>query len=148
MLKRLQPPHVLLAALVMMALLHLALPVARLLALPWNLLGLVPVAVGMALHHAGVRALKRARTTTHTRGVPSALVTGGVFRISRHPVYLGFGCVVAGCAAILGTLAPLLVVPGFVLAVDRLFIAPEERRLAARFRGTWAGYRAGVRRWL
>lgn len=148
MLKRLEPPHVLLAAITLMAVLHVALPGTRLLVAPWNMVGVMLVVFGMALNQAALRALKQAQTTTHTRGMPSTLVTEGVFRLSRHPIYLGFTSVLLGCAMILGTLTPFLVVPLYVLATDRLFITPEEQRLALRFRGRWDAYRADVRRWL
>ncbi len=131
-----------------MAGLHIVFPVAHLLPVPWNLFGVIPVAFGLALTQAALRALKQTGTTTHTHGIPSVLVTQGVFRLSRHPIYLGLACVVFGCALILGTLTPLLVVPLYVWAVARLFIAHEEQRLALRFGQAWAAYCTEVRRWV
>lgn len=147
-LKRLQPPHVLLIAVAIMALLHIVFPVARVLPVPWDLVGVMPVVFGLALTQAALRALKETGTTTHTHGMPSALVTRGVFRLSRHPIYLGLASVVLGCALILGTLSPLIVVPLYVWAVERLFITHEEQRLALRFGQAWSAYCTEVRRWV
>lgn len=148
MKNRVQPPHIVLLAMLVMVLLHYALPLAVLLPLPWNMFGVIPVVFGLALNQAALRALKQVGTTTHTRGMPSALVTEGVFRLSRHPIYLGMLCVLTGSALILGTLAPLLVVPVFAWTVERLFIAHEEQRLSKRFGQAWAGYASEVRRWV
>ncbi len=148
MKNRVQPPHIVLLAMLVMVVLHYALPLAVVLSLPWNMIGVIPVVFGLALNQAALRALKQVGTTTHTRGMPSALVTEGVFRLSRHPIYLGMLCVLTGSALILGTLSPLLVVPAFAWAVERLFIAHEEQRLSKRFGQAWAGYASEVRRWV
>lgn len=148
MRKRVQPPHVMLAAMLLIAALHIGFPITWVLPPPWNFGGLLLVIAGLVINEVALRALKRARTTTHTHGTPSTLVQWGVYGVLRHPIYLGMCLVVLGAALILGTLTPLIVVPLFAVTVDWLFVSQEERRLADTFGAEWDMYTARVRRWL
>ena len=113
-------------------------------------LGMLLIATGFAVAMAGVREFRRARTTVNPLkpDAASALVTSGVFRYSRNPMYLGMLLVLAGWAALLGNpVATLMLIP-FVLMLNSLQIEPEERVIAARFGAEFASYRRRVRRWI
>jgi protein-S-isoprenylcysteine O-methyltransferase Ste14 len=106
--------------------------------------------VGGAIAFAGSRAFKRVRTTINPLRPEkaSALVTGGVYRLTRNPMYLGLTFVLVGFGfwlrwwpAVLGPIA-------FVGYITRFQILPEERALGARFGAPYAAYRERVRRWL
>ena len=103
---------------------------------------------GVALHLAADRAFLRAGTTRATRGRPEVLVTGGVFRWSRNPMYLGGALFLMGSALALGPVAGMLAVPVYLLLVKTLYIAPEEEVLVARFGEAYEAYRSRVRRWI
>ena len=76
------------------------------------------------------------------------MVSSGIYGRTRNPMYLGFLLALAGWAAWLANGAALLVLPVFVLLMNRLQIAPEERALGAHFGAEYQGYRARVRRWI
>jgi protein-S-isoprenylcysteine O-methyltransferase Ste14 len=76
------------------------------------------------------------------------LITGGIYRLSRNPMYTGLAIMVAGGALLAGTWWPLFTLPLAVLAVRQLAIKPEEAYLAERFGVTYDNYRRSVRRWL
>lgn len=78
----------------------------------------------------------------------SALVTGGVFRVTRNPMYLGMALIVLGAALLLGSATPLAVVILLALLLDRAFISPGERMLADTFGDQFQEYRGRVRRWI
>lgn len=78
----------------------------------------------------------------------SVLVTGGVFRLSRNPMYLAMAAALAAACLVWPHLSGPLWLAGFVLWIDRFQIVPEERFLAARFGRDFAAYRTRVRRWL
>jgi protein-S-isoprenylcysteine O-methyltransferase Ste14 len=105
---------------------------------------------GVLINLAGVVEFRRAGTTLNpTRPeATSAMVSGGVYRLTRNPMYLGFLLALLGWATWLGNLLALAVVAGFVLYLTRFQIVPEERLLAQRFGGEFAAYRQRVRRWL
>ena len=113
------------------------------------------VAVALALAGglialAGVREFARAHTTVNplAPGQASALVTYGVFGYSRNPMYLGMLLVLIGWGVWLGNAAAFIGLPLFVLLLNVLQIAPEERAMRARFGDAFARYAARVRRWI
>jgi len=98
----------------------------------------------------GVLDFRRASTTVDPRdpSLSSALVVDGVYRYSRNPMYLGFLLALIGWALYLQSWLALLVLPGFVLYLNRYQIRPEEQALEARFGEGFRDYRRRVRRWL
>ena len=147
-LKQQGPLVVLLAFLVVQIAAHWLLPGGRVIRFPWSLLGVLPLAGGIALASVAEGAFKRVGTPVSPAFPPTALVTSGVYARSRHPMYLGFALAVLGVALLLGSLVPLLLVAAFVVVADRVLIAPEERTMAGTFGAAWTAYAARVRRWL
>ena len=145
--RHVKPPHLLLLILVVLPVAHLAVPLALLAPVPWNLAGILLVAVGIALNIFADALFKGYGSVRACRG-PDVLVTGGPYGVSRNPMYLGFALILAGIAVLLGTLAPLLLAAGFVFLAERLFIRHEEAVLAERYGDEWIAYAARVRRWL
>lgn len=107
------------------------------------------VIAGAGIAAAGVRAFHRARTTVNpTRpDTASTLVTHGIYRYTRNPMYLGFVLALLGWAVWLSHAAAFAGPLVFVLLMSRLQIIPEERALARRFGNEFAAYRSRVRRW-
>lgn len=108
------------------------------------------VGVGALVCIAGVVAFVRAKTTVnpHKPDEASELVSSGVYRVTRNPMYLGFALALVGWALFQGSLWGLVWVAAFVVYLDRFQIRPEERALAAAFGRTFEDYCARVRRWL
>jgi len=108
------------------------------------------LAAGGGLMVAAAASMFAARTTINPMkpARASKLVTGGVFRWSRNPIYLGDLLILAALAVWLGQIANLALLPAFVAYIGRFQIRAEERALAARFGAEYAAYRARVRRWL
>jgi len=113
-------------------------------------LALALAGLGIALGVAAVVQFKRARTTIHPQDPEksTALVTSGVYRFTRNPMYLGMLTLLAAWALWLANAAALIVLPLFVGYLNRFQIAPEERALQARFGAAFADYRRAVRRWI
>lgn len=98
----------------------------------------------------GVVSFRRARTTVNplTPQAASSLVTTGIYRFSRNPMYLGMLLLLAAFAVVLANAAALLVLPFFVVYMNRFQIAPEERALSAMFGPDFTAYTQRVRRWM
>ncbi len=148
MTTRVLPPTYFLASSALIAALALVLPVAAFVAWPWRAAGLVPIAVGVWLNLAADRAFKTAGTTVKPFERSSALLTDGVFRFTRNPMYLGMTLILAGFALLLGAISPFLVVAAFVVVIATRFIPVEERMLAETFGDAWTAYSRRTRRWL
>jgi len=113
-------------------------------------LAIAVFALGLAIELIAAARFFRARTTVSPLSPQKAttLVTGGLNRISRNPMYVGQALLLAGWALWLAhALAPLGAV-AYVLWITRFQILPEERALAARFGEDYAAYRARTPRWL
>lgn len=110
----------------------------------------VLVGFGGAIALAGVWQFRRARTTVHPMRpeTASALVTDGVYRHTRNPMYLGLLLALFGWALLLGQPTALLLAAAYVPVMNRLQIIPEENALRARFGAAFHAYQARVRRWL
>lgn len=106
--------------------------------------------LGVTLNLLPKLAFRRARTTVNPLrpSASSALVTHGVYRYTRNPMYLGQAIVLTGAVLYLQNPVAWLAVPLFVLYITRLQIVPEERVLSARFPEAYALFRQRVRRWL
>ncbi|MDP9618021.1 MULTISPECIES: isoprenylcysteine carboxylmethyltransferase family protein [Stenotrophomonas] len=117
--------------------------------MPELLAGLVMV-FGVVLNLLPKLAFRRVGATVNPLrpAASSVLVTHGVYRYTRNPMYLGQATVLAGAMLYLQNLAALLAVPLFVLYINRWQIVPEERALSARFPEAYAAFRQRVRRWL
>ncbi len=107
-------------------------------------------ALGAAVAFAGVIAFRRKRTTINplTPSASSSVVSGGVYRVSRNPMYLGFLLALAGWAVYLSNAGAALLLPGFVSYMTQYQIKPEERALLSKFGSEFAQYMTRVRRWL
>ena len=78
----------------------------------------------------------------------TALVTTGVYRYSRNPMYLGMASVLLGLAITVGATTALLVPPVFMAIIEFRYIRPEEEMLRGVFPEEFPAYCQQVRRWL
>jgi len=146
--KRMLPPTCLLIAVVLMVVLGYFLPVAHLIPRWWNLVGVVPIILGIILDLLADRFFRQVHATVKQGGKPAVLAVGGVYAISRNPMYLGFELILVGIAVLLGSVSPWAVVAGFGFLVQRAYICNEERVLARKFGDLWKGYCKHTPRWI
>ena len=146
---RIPPPIILVLTLVIMKGLAM-LPGPTWQAAYLNGCGAIIIFLGFAVAAAGVIRFRNAKTTVNPLDPSraSSLVTGGVFSLSRNPMYLGMLLVTIGWGVILGSLLSLIAVLGFALFINRFQIAPEERAMRALFGGEFSNYCAKTRRWI
>ena len=111
--------------------------------------GLIALAGGL-IDVTGVVTFLRARTSVNPMrpAKASAVVSEGIFGLTRNPMYLGLVLVLTGWFVYLGVLSAIAGPISFVLYVHRFQILPEERALAAKFGDEYRAYLARVRRWL
>jgi protein-S-isoprenylcysteine O-methyltransferase Ste14 len=113
-----------------------------------QVLGGVLIVFGLWLLVSAGGLFSRAETGVIPFRNVSVLVTDGVYRYSRNPMYLGMSLVLWGCAVTVGASTALLVPPVFVVIIWLRFISPEEAMLRGLFPEQFADYCACVRRWI
>ena len=111
-------------------------------------LGWILLIAGLALMGWAPIHFRRARTSISPYGQPSALITGGPFRLSRNPIYLADAMVLAGLCLAAQAPYALILLPLFIWLITTRFIRREEARLAETFPQDFAAYCRQTRRWL
>lgn len=105
---------------------------------------------GAGISLAGVISFRRAKTTVNPMKPTktSSLVSSGIYRHTRNPMYLGLLLVLIAWAVFLSSVWPFVGPVTFVLYINRFQITPEERVLSAMFGSDYTVYKSRVRRWL
>ena len=142
------PPVYLFLSMAIMVFLHFLLPGTKVLAFPWNLLGVIPLALGVVINLVADKSFKKHETTVKPLETSTVLITVGVFRLTRHPMYLGFVLILLGIAILMGSFTPYAVVLIFAIFMDTVFIKYEEKKLQETFSELWLEYKKKVRRWV
>lgn len=142
------PPTYLLAAVLLMLGLHFLFPITQLFVGLWRLTGILPLILGIIASYMAEGQFRRAGTTVQPFETSSLLVTDGLYRFSRNPMYLGMALVLLGCACTVGATTALAVPPAFMAIIEWRFIRPEEAMLRALFPQEYPAYCSRVRRWL
>lgn len=111
---------------------------------------IVALIVGIGFCLLGVLSFRRAKTTVNPLKpeTASSLVSSGIYRVSRNPMYVGFALFLTAWAIYLASPWSLIGVLGFVLYMNRFQIVPEERAMAVLFGEAFVIYKSKVRRWL
>ena len=112
--------------------------------------GAAVMLLGLALDTLGLVVFLRARTTVNplSPDKASAVVTTGIYRYTRNPMYLGMLLVLTGWAVYLAAPFALLAPAGFAAYITRFQIRPEEEILLEKFGEPYREYLGRVRRWL
>jgi protein-S-isoprenylcysteine O-methyltransferase Ste14 len=141
------PPLILLGALALGFLLERFRPMA----LPGRdtrlVVGLALVVAALALFAAAYRAFRAAGTNVETNKPSSVVVTKGLYRLSRNPIYVLMAALLAGIGIAAGSAWVIAMVVPFAAIIRYGVVAREERYLEAKFGDEYRLYRARVRRW-
>ena len=114
------------------------------------ILGAAAWLVAGAILSAALIAFRRLRTTMNPLypGQTNCIVTSGIFRYTRNPMYVSMLIALLGWGLFLGQLSALVGLIIYIVAITRLQIVPEERMLEAKFGGPFTRYRGMTNRWI
>lgn len=144
------PPMVALVTAVLMWLISWSLPLFAFVFPARNALGIALVTAGFMIAISGVVTFRRAKTTVNPTKPQSSssLVSWGVYRVTRNPMYLGLFLILIAWAIFLSKPIAFLFLPAYILYIDSFQIVPEERVLTTLFGPDFIAYKSRVRRWL
>lgn len=111
---------------------------------------LVILIAGFALIIVGASAFISAKTTINPMSPESAtsIVSSGIYKLSRNPMYVGLFIMLMAWVIFLGNILTALLLPPFILCMNRSQIIPEENALLTKFGDEYARYMKSVRRWI
>lgn len=106
------------------------------------------IAAGLLIDGAAAGHFRRLGTHPAPWQPTTVLVTDGLYRFTRNPIYIGFALLYLGIAVAMNSLITVGLLLPCLIAIDRLAIVREEAYLAAKFGPAYEAYRKKVRRWL
>ena len=139
---KIPPPVYMLIMAYIMWLLDKFLPLYNWLNSPWNKLGLIIIGMAVLLDIWSLLLFFHAKTTPNPMkpGSTSHLITSGLYRYSRNPMYLGLLVMLIGWGLYLGSLGPLSMLPLFTWLLTKQQIEPEEAILMGKFGPEYKDY--------
>lgn len=147
---KIPPPAVaLLCAAGMWAIAHYSAPYVLSPVMRWALVAIYAI-LGAAFDFAGLLAFRQSKTTINPLHPEksSTLVSHGIYRVTRNPMYCGMASLLLAWAAYLQSPLSVFGVLVFIGYITQFQIKPEERMLEALFGDEYSRYCARVRRWL
>ncbi|WOF75213.1 isoprenylcysteine carboxylmethyltransferase family protein [Parvibaculaceae bacterium PLY_AMNH_Bact1] len=145
-MQKIIPPILVAICILTMVALHIIVPITPAFDQPM-LAGVIGLA-GLFFILSSARLFSRVDTEIHTFHKPRKLVTSGLFRFSRNPIYLGFVLLLLGVAIGLGSLAPFLMVAVFFVVANLWYIPFEEKNMEDMFGTDYLEYKKRTRRWI
>ena len=146
---KIPPPFYMLLTAGSMWLLDRILPIAELIHSPWNRLGYLAIIVALFTDGTSLLQFLRSHTTMNPIRPEKAqkLVTTGMYRITRNPMYVGLLFLLIGWGILLGSFTPFLLLPVFIILITTQQIIPEERILEEKFGLEYRDYKKSTNRW-
>jgi protein-S-isoprenylcysteine O-methyltransferase Ste14 len=106
------------------------------------------VGAGLLFIALAAMEFRRHKTTIVPHETPARLITSGIFKRTRNPIYLGDALILAGLILRWEAVLALPLIPVFVWVIEKRFIEPEENRMRRTFRADFARYCEKTRRWV
>lgn len=107
-------------------------------------------AIGVFIALLGVLQFRKANTTVNptTPDKSSEIVSDGIYKITRNPMYLGMALVVLSASILMQSPVSLLGLVAFIAYITKCQIIAEERTLHIIFEEQYENYISKVRRWI
>ncbi|RPH04081.1 MAG: isoprenylcysteine carboxylmethyltransferase family protein [bacterium TMED144] len=113
-------------------------------------IGIVVSIAGLLLLAVSVKSFINNNTTINPLNLKKStyLVTNGLFRFSRNPMYLGMLLFLVGTSIILNIIGGLIISILFIFYMNFFQIIPEEKALENLFGKDYRNYKKNIRRWI
>lgn len=146
--KFIHPPVVTMFFIIIAISLGIFVPLISKLSIMIQNIGFGFVVIGFLIGLSAFLEFRKAKTTILPHGSASNIISSGIFRFTRNPIYLGFLFMVIGFPLNFGYIWGIIIAPFFVVTMNRLVIEKEEAYLEKKFGEQYTNYKSSVRRWL
>ena len=116
-----------------------------------NTLSFLFFIIGFVIIFSATKEFKKSETTVNPMKpeTSTSLVTSGIFKYTRNPMYLGLTSILlASCFYFSSLLGIIVYVPLFILYITVFQIFPEEETMKDLFNDKYLDYCLKVRRWI
>jgi protein-S-isoprenylcysteine O-methyltransferase Ste14 len=143
-----KPPRIAMALLTIATVFHALLPVQSSYLYSSIFLSVVLVSAGFTVMMLAWWQFKQRKVAICPTADTDYLITDGIYRLTRNPMYLGMVAMLGGVAVFFGTLPFYAVTIVYFILIDRWFCPYEEEKLLVTFGRDYDAYRSKVRRWV
>lgn len=143
-----RPPRIAQLFVLTAVVLHWATPMSRLHVYSNHPLGVTLGMGGFVIMMWGWWLFKKEDTAICPTAKSEHLVTTGIYRLTRNPMYLGVVAMLLGIAVFVGTVPFYLAAVAFFAVINRVFCPYEENKLGETFGASYLSYKQIVRRWI
>lgn len=147
-MKKLIPPFLLLLCILFMVAIRNLIVIKEIIPNPINYAGIALIIIGILITIIVRKGFEKVDTEIHTFKNPRKLVTTGLFKFSRNPIYLGFTISLIGVWVLLGTILPIIGILIFIVVTNNYYIPYEEQIMEKVFGNEYKKYKSKVRRWI
>jgi len=147
-MKKIIPPFLFLICIVIMVAIRNLSVIKEIIPKPFNYAGIALIIFGILITIIVRKGFEKIDTEIHTFKNPRKLVTNGLFKFSRNPIYLGFAISLFGVWILLGTILPILWLLLFIVVTNTYYIPFEERIMENVFGNEYKKYKSKVRKWI
>ena len=113
-------------------------------------IGILLLILGLAVLIFAVRLFRKDKTTVNPLSPEQAtkLVTDGIFKYSRNPMYLGMALILCSIAVFFNLIGGIILAALFCFYITKFQIIPEERAMSNLFSQDFDKYKEATRRWI
>lgn len=143
-----KPPRIAMALLTFATVFHALLPAQSSYLYSSVFLSVALVSAGFTVMMLAWWQFKQRKVAICPTADTDYLITDGIYRLTRNPMYLGMVAMLGGVAVFFGTLPFYAVTIVYFILIDRWFCPYEEEKLLVTFGRDYDAYRSKVRRWV
>ena len=112
--------------------------------------GILLLVLGFVILISAVRLFRKDKTTVNPLSPEQAtkLVTDGIFKYSRNPMYLGMALVLGSIAVFFNLIGGIILIALFCAYITKFQIFPEEKAMRDLFPDDFDKYTKATRRWI
>jgi len=113
-------------------------------------IGILLLILGLGILISAVGLFRKDKTTVNPLSPEQAtkLVTDGIFKYSRNPMYLGMALVLCSIAVSFNLIGGIILIALFCFYITKFQILPEERAMSNLFSQDFDKYKQATRRWI
>ena len=147
-MKKRMPPFYFISFIVLEIVVHFLLPIYHVALNPFNYFGVLVIVLGLWLNLSSKKKVIKEQTTIIPFEKPRVLVSKGIYKYSRNPMYLGMFIMLLGEALLLSSIGACIMSGIFMPLITIKFIIPEENILEEVLKNEYLNYKESVPRWI
>ena len=142
------PPFIFIAFLGVGVILHNIFPLHFIQGPIRNIVGAIFLAYSVLVASLAIFQMRRAGTNIDVRKPSTTVVTDGIYRFTRNPMYLSMALLLISISVLISNIWILVLTPVFIIVMQRGVIEREERYLEGKFGTEYTSYKKRTRRWI